>query len=345
MIFAVVVLMLITMNAHADEAEVQKKVAAMIADLSGDALQHANGVTIKCSQGGTKKVTIKYEKETAKYSAFYNNCKENNSVRDAIYEIETINGVIVSDVEKRTPSGLLFDAAILNDLSAVRTQLNNKADVNYTGTMPTEGRDIDSWTPLMSAAANGNLQVVTLLVKRGALINHLNSDARNALWLATYSGHADVVKYLLKQGAYYDNSDKDNITPLMLAATNNDVAIAGSLLKYKANINRVHKDGDSALMFALANKNSKIARTLIDSGADLNIKNKFGVTALLIAVVENNAEIARYLIEKGADINSKTNLGKTALEVATAKGYTELVELLARAATSKKTTGQKHGAP
>lgn len=342
-IIAVLCVLFFASSSYADEIDTLKKVNDMIADLNGTSLQHKhfNGVVLTCKYGGTKKITIKFDNGTAKYSAYYNNCKENNVVRDAVYEIETVNDIVTVDNERRTANGELFDAVTANDMKKVNTILNDKADVNYSEKMPIgDGKFTDSWTPLMSAAANGNLEIVDLLVRRGAWVNYLNGNAQNALWLATYFGHEDVVKFLLKHGGYFDNADIDNITPLMLASMGGNSEIADLLLSAGAAINCRHKDGDSALMFSIANKNTEIAKKLIDAGADINIQNKFGISALIIASVENNIEIAEYLIKKGADISAKTNFNKTALDISIAKGHTQLAQLLTKAAVSKKSLGK-----
>jgi len=314
----------------------------MIADLNVATLQQKsiNGITVKCADGGTKKVTIKFEnKGTVKYSAHYNNCKEKDLVRDVIYEIETVDDLIVRDVEKRTANGELFDAAGANDINKVKKSLKSKADVNYSEELSTEdGGEIASWTPLMSAASLGNLAMVELLVKRGARINDVNGDIHNSLWLAAYYGKTDVVKYLIKRGGHYNAADSSGMTPLMMASVNGDIDVVELLLKQKAERNSRHKDGDTALMFAIAGKNTGIAKKIIDSGADVNIRNKFGISAIIIAAVENNIEIAKYLIGAGADLNAKTDFGKTALDIATAKGHTGLVLLFTE--SLKNNTGK-----
>ncbi len=323
------VVTLFAVQAHADNSMV--KLQEMLDDLGGDMSQvySNNGKKVKCAQGGTKKITIQFGERSSIYSAYYDSCRENNVLRDIIYEIETVGDQVVRDEEKPTKNRELFDAAVLNDIAKVRTQLKNKADINISYKMPiVAGGETDDWTPLASAALNGNLEMVKLLVKEGAWINYLNGDIRNALWHGTSSGNISVVKHLLEKGAYVNNSDIANTTPLMKAAINGDSEIVRLLIGFKANVNMKHKDGDTALMFAVANGHSDIAKILINAGADLDASNKQGITALIICAVENNIDVAKLLIMNKANTEIKTDFGKTALDIATVKGHTQLAQLL-----------------
>ena len=59
-----------------------------------------------------------------------------------------------------------------------------------------------AWSALQMAADKGHLEVVKLLVDRGAEIDYRHPvNKMTALHLAAYSGHDDVVKYLLSKGA------------------------------------------------------------------------------------------------------------------------------------------------
>lgn len=61
-------------------------------------------------------------------------------------------------------------------------------------------------TPLEKASSLGNLKVVELLIKRGAVINRGFFDGSNALCLAKAFGHENVVKFLKSKGAKLDVS-------------------------------------------------------------------------------------------------------------------------------------------
>lgn len=59
-----------------------------------------------------------------------------------------------------------------------------------------------AWSALQMAADKGQLDIVKLLVERGAEIEYRHPvNKMTALHLAAYSGHNDVVKYLLSKGA------------------------------------------------------------------------------------------------------------------------------------------------
>lgn len=59
-----------------------------------------------------------------------------------------------------------------------------------------------AWSALQMAADKGHLEVVKLLVEKGAEVDYAHPvNKMTALHLAAYSGHDDVVKYLLSKGA------------------------------------------------------------------------------------------------------------------------------------------------
>jgi ankyrin repeat protein len=59
-----------------------------------------------------------------------------------------------------------------------------------------------AWSALQMAADKGQLEVVKLLVEKGAEVDYRHPvNKMTALHLAAYSGHDEVVKYLLSKGA------------------------------------------------------------------------------------------------------------------------------------------------
>ena len=62
-------------------------------------------------------------------------------------------------------------------------------------------------TLMMIAARNGHMQIVELLLKRGAHVNLQSSRGTTALSAAAYHGNERVVDVLLQHGAEIDSQD------------------------------------------------------------------------------------------------------------------------------------------
>ena len=70
-------------------------------------------------------------------------------------------------------------------------------------------------TPMMTAAAHGNVDIVRLLVAAGADINRQTNGCSTALIVACHYGHVDCVHALLGQSVFtpwhHSESKNDNI--------------------------------------------------------------------------------------------------------------------------------------
>jgi ankyrin repeat protein len=71
---------------------------------------------------------------------------------------------------------------------------------------------------LCVAAYNGHLEVVKLLLEKGADIEHKDNDGRTPLCVAAYNGHLEVVRLLLEKGADIEHKDNDGRIPFSLAS-------------------------------------------------------------------------------------------------------------------------------
>ena len=78
--------------------------------------------------------------------------------------------------------------------------------------------DIDSISPLSTAAEKGYLTVVQYLVRRGMDQNMTDDDGCSPLHIAARYGHLAVVQYLDEQGADKKKTDNDGFRPLYVAA-------------------------------------------------------------------------------------------------------------------------------
>lgn len=98
-------------------------------------------------------------------------------------------------------------------------------------------------TPLMLAAIRGELEIVRLLVEKGAEVNR---RGWSALHYAASGGHVPVVRYLVEQNAYIDAESPNKTTPLMMAARHQHLAAMRLLVELGADPSAVNEAGVAA---------------------------------------------------------------------------------------------------
>jgi len=180
--------------------------------------------------------------------------------------------------QKAALNDALIRAVGAGDVNKVKACLAHGADVNAAS---------GGGTALETAAQQGNLALVRLLIKDGAKTDapHLG----DALLSAAVGGVPEVVIFFLDRGAGVNFRGKRGLTPLTAAAA------------------PVAPDG------------LEIVRLLVKRGADVNAPGEDGLTALQVAVAgpDPNPDVVRFLLDKGANPNVKDKpLGRTVLDEA-----------------------------
>lgn len=160
------------------------------------------------------------------------------------------------------------------------------------------GLDVNTATPdgttlLMTAARNGNLDLVDALLKKRA--NHMvrNSFGDTALMLAALAGHLAVVERLLDLGGSQEN--RDGWGPLHYAAINGHVEVAHFLIRKGVKVNSRAPNSQTALMLAAGAGNMAMVRFLIDEQADPKLADRNDKTAQQIADDKGHKQVAGYI--------------------------------------------------
>ena len=89
------------------------------------------------------------------------------------------------------------------------------------------------------------MDVVSLLVEKGAYLNPKRDDGRTGLWMAAQNGHTGVVKFLVENGAETDIKAMDGSIALMAAAQNGHSEIVKYLCEWGSDINAVADVNDT----------------------------------------------------------------------------------------------------
>ena len=95
----------------------------------------------------------------------------------------------------------LIDAVKTDQLAKVEQALNAGADIHQ--------QDEQGWTPLNWAAGKGDLEIVKLLIDRGADVFRVGRDQRTPYKIALAAKHVDVAR-LLKQTESATNGGDDD---------------------------------------------------------------------------------------------------------------------------------------
>ncbi|KAA8646822.1 Ankyrin-2 [Aspergillus tanneri] len=183
-------------------------------------------------------------------------------------------------------------------------------------------------TLLNSAAESGHLEVVRLLLDRGADITVTNSSGWTPLNSAADSGHLEVVRLLLDRGADLTVTNSSGWTPLFAAAFSGHLEVVRHLLDKEADLTVPTNDGWTPLRVAVDNGHLEVVRLLLDRGADLTVAGPDGWTPFSAAAESGHLEVVRLLLDRGADLTVATSDVRPPLSAAAEGGQLEVVRFL-----------------
>jgi len=188
--------------------------------------------------------------------------------------------------------------------------------------------DFYSETPLQYASEFGHVTIVKLLLDKGAEVD-LIEDRLSALHIAACRGQAEVVQMLIEAKCDANILNKKGVCPLHCAVSNGKREIVRLLLDAKAQVNvKGQKSARTPLSMAGEVNDIETCRLLLQHGANLNLTDKYGMTPLNVVCNRNNSEIARMFIEAGAKVNIPDRNDAYPLHYAAGNGDDDIVRLL-----------------
>jgi cytohesin len=186
--------------------------------------------------------------------------------------------------------------------------------------------------PLAEAAEHGQLDMVKLLIERGADASAKGAFGRMALHEAAYCGNEETVAFLLEQAPQANSRDRFSRTPFMWACVAGHVGAARILLQHVGDqaLHETDLDGDTALHLAAYNGHEEAVAFLLGQGAQANSRKRGGKTLFQMACQEGQLGVVRLLLQHmGEDALQQTDgRGWTALHYAAEWGCEEVVRFL-----------------
>ncbi|RUS71201.1 hypothetical protein EGW08_021037 [Elysia chlorotica] len=230
----------------------------------------------------------------------------------------------------------LYCAFEQGDTECVQTLLEQGCEVDCL-------LDDEENTPLQVAAANGNEQVVRLLIMRGAGLDKANLFGWTPLLQAARYGHSSIVGLLSQHQADLHARTRYGSSALTLAAKGGHLQTVRLLIELGLDPNGLMAGGDGCeflpMLAAAQCGHDAVLRVLLDRGCDVNFYTpSSGLTPLMIAALNGHMTTAQIIIEKGGDPNMINVCGKTALEIATIRDKREVRGYLDRKTTNKPKT-------
>uniref|UniRef100_A0A6P4E397 Protein TANC2 isoform X3 n=1 Tax=Drosophila rhopaloa TaxID=1041015 RepID=A0A6P4E397_DRORH len=199
-------------------------------------------------------------------------------------------------------------------------------DLDVNGMEPSSGE-----LALTAAARHGCVDVVGILLSRGAQIDARNRQGYSALWLAVKEGHWSVVEHLLQRGALLDEPlGETRKTPLMIAAEEGHLELVDLLLARGSAREAQDHEGFTALSWACLRGHLAAAKTLIEHGCNRHHEDHNGRTVLDLAAYQGAASLVLYILEQGGNLEHIDVHGMRPLDRAIACRNIQAVQVFLR---------------
>jgi hypothetical protein len=146
-----------------------------------------------------------------------------------------------------------------------------------------EKKSLDLSQDMVKAIVQGKPIEVKQLLDKGEAVD-AKQNGQTALHVASMNGKVDIISILIARGAKVDAVDEQGITPLMLAAKDGQVDAVKALLAQGANIEAQNKMGENALHIAGAHGKKDVVTELLDRGANIRATSNNGLNVLVFAL-------------------------------------------------------------
>jgi ankyrin repeat protein len=260
--------------------------------------------------------------------------------RDVPKEVETSPGEVLAHLRARGAYCDICTAASIGDLDRVRELLDHDPTLaNRVSEYVTYY--LGSGAPLKNAAAGGHIEIVSLLLERGADPNLAEEGIAphgHALYSAVYNGHHDIAKLLLEHGAYPSPEVESSADALSIAIQRSDQKMIELLCSHGAAraVHLLAYYGDvqtAAAVFAANPALADDAEALSNAAGE----GQEGFVRLMllyqpklakrVSGVAKTRELSEYLFERGANPNRPDWLGVTPLHQFARRGDVESAAL------------------
>lgn len=225
-----------------------------------------------------------------------------------------VSGGCALHSQTRIQNGVLVSAAETGDVAAARRALDSGADPNA----PLDDL-LNGGTPVICAVDSNKLEMVKLLLSRGARLNVQNAAGETPLVLAIQCANKPMAAYMLDHGA--------EPFELHRCAINNDTAAIARFHKQGVDINSPDKCGCTALLLACLLGRTQAVRCLLAAGADPNKADHKGFTPLYQAARHGHTDVVKMLVAAGANKTAKC-ANYTAREIADIYCHDDIVKFL-----------------
>jgi ankyrin repeat protein len=152
-------------------------------------------------------------------------------------------------------------------------------------------------------ATDHRLDVLQVLVNRGASVNTTDIQGSTALVHAVREGHAGIATFLLEHGADLEVVGHAGETIIDIAAVGANQRVLHALLVAAVKAGQMH-----------------LVTQLVEGGADIQRKDGQGGTLLHTVAGTEHAHMVPHLASQGVPLDAVDELGDTALMIAAAQG-------------------------
>ena len=164
------------------------------------------------------------------------------------------------------------------------------------------------------------VEMVELLLKRGASLEPEDSHSHSVLTSHVYHCRLDVCEAILKRfpntvsyKSSVPGSTCTGYSPLHHASWRGSLDAVDLLLKYSADCHMITDDGNTCLGLACHVDSFACVKRFIDLKCDPNVLDKDNDTALIYATFNGNSEVVQLLLENGANPHMNNLVGVTPL--------------------------------
>ena len=193
--------------------------------------------------------------------------------------------------------------------------------------------DADGDTLLMKAIWKRQAPVVAALLQRNPNLNIESKNGSTALGLAISQGDIDLASRLIARGADPHHVNKSGLNLVFTALAAKSPEAFELLARHRVNLNPRNNLGVTPLALAIFNsvpsrRDLTLARKLVELGADPDVPTADGRTPLMLSIESESYDFAEYLLARGVRKNPVSHAKVSAIHLAISKRQSKLVRQL-----------------